>query len=236
MVAAANSRSESTRFMLALMFSMLGSIMAALVLSAQYRLLVAPGGEAEDCFFLAESKPQTDRARHKTGATHRAGIEQCLLQLSAWSSIGCRIRRRALINQLFTWSTARVIQRGKNQPATFQAPAAAGQRRRRRRQKQTRCNEYVNFRIGLCLWHTRTCSRVRFVWAAIVLFSSSVGYGCWWVNGDGGAQRNKKSLTIWELVSLKPSIMQLLSDCLSQRCPLVLYPERNMNQFKAEKW
>lgn len=77
-VAAASSRSESTLFMLALIFSMLGSIRAAFVLSAQYLLLAGPGGEAEDCFFLAESKPQTERDVVRPGESRESKLEQSI--------------------------------------------------------------------------------------------------------------------------------------------------------------
>lgn len=80
-VAAASSLSESTLFMLALIFSMLGSIRAAFVLSAQYLLpwlLAGPGGEAEDCFFLAESKPQTERDVVRPGESQESKLEQSI--------------------------------------------------------------------------------------------------------------------------------------------------------------
>lgn len=80
-VAAASSLSESTLFMLALIFSMLGSIRAAFVLSTQYLLpwlLAGPGGEAEDCFFLAESKPQTERDVVRPGDSQESKLEQSI--------------------------------------------------------------------------------------------------------------------------------------------------------------
>lgn len=74
-----------------------------------------------------------------------------------------------------------------------------------------------------------TCKRVRFVCAAICLFSSSVGYGCW--------RRGKKVIQFDFMLTFYVYILKMKPIYISSPCKMLMYSHtaglfRNFNLWK----